>query len=601
MGAMSIPGCIPGLREPIPWRPLVRSVPRPPRLSTGRRPQTTPPVPVPMGQREQDLARQRPSTPAWPLPLPVQEREVNSTKPEKTSTPRRGRPAPRPLELEEVQYGDEDELLMELPPLEWAGTPKMQKTKEGNACCRITTAAPQWSLNLNLNLRPPRIMRTVEIEPADHPKSKETASKHRVITVSEHDLQRFGRDVGKLRECQVEMTRPASEPEKELGTPQMQLSFKSAFKMKCSAETELRDPWRGQANPEFTRAPSELDRFINQVWSPDLTVTDAWPARDRAGWAFDDDGGRLPLLRRLGERRHSIDGVRDVRRNFSGAELDGAPLVRASSTGGRPPSSTRRAWRSVSQATEDQNGEIHSVPEVFFLATPKKQRCAGRYDLVADEFPNGFPLWKQRGGEHWIFTGTNGRWYVGGVREKILKFQCSSGSIRSRHAHGSRTPHRPGVAWLVLDHGCWTEDPEILLGTQAPVQPPDTLQLVSSTGEEDWVGIYENFSEWANGYPLWKLVGGGRWLYSDNGRWYVGGPEKRERWFQSQTEGDDDVTFLRSEAHGGAWPDRSRGWERCEEAVWRSDSSIVVAAGPRPSRPREANELPFYLQDEQDR
>lgn len=82
------------------------------------------------------------------------------------------------------------------------------------------------------------------------------------IVVKEADLRRCGHDLKLLRKYQL---RPRSE-EPAPPNAELEMSFKSAFAQRCRMGQELRDPWEGMKNPEYTRGHSEQDLVLNQVW-----------------------------------------------------------------------------------------------------------------------------------------------------------------------------------------------------------------------------------------------------------------------------------------------------------------------------------------------
>lgn len=95
--------------------------------------------------------------------------------------------------------------------------------------------------------------------------------KMREIVVRESDLRKYGNDIRKLNKAQV---RPPSPGSVSVAT-NLDMSFKSAFALRCRDGSELRDPWQGMKNPEFSREQSEQDLVLNQVW------INAMPARKK--------------------------------------------------------------------------------------------------------------------------------------------------------------------------------------------------------------------------------------------------------------------------------------------------------------------------------
>eukprot|EP00662_Eupelagonemidae_sp_cell21_P048520 gene48520-biopygen94089 len=62
------------------------------------------------------------------------------------------------------------------------------------------------------------------------------------------------------------------------------------------------------------------------------------------------------------------------------------------------------------------------------------------YVLVDGELPNGHPLWKQVAADRWLYSGTDGRWYVGDTEEKEKGFKCVIGFVFCPTLHGGRSP-----------------------------------------------------------------------------------------------------------------------------------------------------------------
>ncbi|CAK9089521.1 unnamed protein product [Durusdinium trenchii] len=77
------------------------------------------------------------------------------------------------------------------------------------------------------------------------------------IHVTEEDLKRYGHDLTKLREHQVQ---PWERRHRE-----RTLSFGESFEETCRKPAEVLDPWRNLPEPERLRPPNEGDLFLNQV------------------------------------------------------------------------------------------------------------------------------------------------------------------------------------------------------------------------------------------------------------------------------------------------------------------------------------------------
>lgn len=95
---------------------------------------------------------------------------------------------------------------------------------------------------------------------------------------------------------------------------------------------------------------------------------------------------------------------------------------------------------------------------------------SGEYLLVPGERPNGMPLWKLRGGEMWLYFGTNRRWYVGGRDAKDWKFQCQAGFIYSEPEANGASPDRVAGGWARFQNGIFVADPSITVQVAQPAR-----------------------------------------------------------------------------------------------------------------------------------
>lgn len=214
-------------------------------------------------------------------------------------------------------------------------------------------------------------------------------------------------------------------------------------------------------------------------------------------------------------------------------------------------------------------------PRALCVVSPNGQhRCAGEYVLVAGEMVNGLPLWKQRGGKCFLYSGTNGSWIIGGNDAKEKDFKCSRGVIYSKRSHGGLMPEAVGCVWLRLSGEKFHEDASILVSIK-----PLPLYVRSPNGQQRCSGEYVPVADkMANGQPLWEHIGGKCWLYSgSNGMWIIGGNDAKEKDFQC-TRG---VIYCKT-AHGGLTPDKMFGvWLRLEGETFREDAAISVSTQPQ--------------------
>mmetsp|Transcript_72495 Transcript_72495/g.208029 ORF Transcript_72495/g.208029 Transcript_72495/m.208029 type:complete len:546 (+) Transcript_72495:75-1712(+) len=151
---------------------------------------------------------------------------------------------------------------MEDSPLEWTKTPTKKIVTDGNMLCSMSEPAKAGESRANK----PFLKSPLCLEPtaASSPKIAPRASSKgvREIVVKEADLRRYGNDLRKLKECQVHQIFPGAASSKK----EFELSFKSAFALRCRIGAELRDPWQDMKNPEFSREQNEQDLVLNQVW-----------------------------------------------------------------------------------------------------------------------------------------------------------------------------------------------------------------------------------------------------------------------------------------------------------------------------------------------
>uniref|UniRef100_A0A7S4QDQ3 Uncharacterized protein n=1 Tax=Alexandrium monilatum TaxID=311494 RepID=A0A7S4QDQ3_9DINO len=86
--------------------------------------------------------------------------------------------------------------------------------------------------------------------------------------------------------------------------------------------------------------------------------------------------------------------------------------------------------------------------KMLCVISPTGQReCAGTYLLVEGTTANGHPIWRQEGGERWLYSGTTGRWCIGGKDVQEDNFQRNSGFISQTAAHKGVMPDRMSGVW----------------------------------------------------------------------------------------------------------------------------------------------------------
>jgi len=121
------------------------------------------------------------------------------------------------------------------------------------------------------------------------------------------------------------------------------------------------------------------------------------------------------------------------------------------------------------------------LPAELQIESPNKQRaCAGIYELVPERCAHGRSVWQKRDNQapRWLFTGSDGRWYIGGPVSEQQGFNCNSGYICHTDLDCSR-PDLVDGPWLWGDSADWYPDCAII------VQPPAKGELRDGKGGTD--------------------------------------------------------------------------------------------------------------------
>eukprot|EP00416_Gambierdiscus_australes_P030363 CAMPEP_0171086836 /NCGR_PEP_ID=MMETSP0766_2-20121228/19786_1 /TAXON_ID=439317 /ORGANISM="Gambierdiscus australes, Strain CAWD 149" /LENGTH=442 /DNA_ID=CAMNT_0011544505 /DNA_START=127 /DNA_END=1455 /DNA_ORIENTATION=- len=110
-------------------------------------------------------------------------------------------------------------------------------------------------------------------------------------------------------------------------------------------------------------------------------------------------------------------------------------------------------------------GVAEAAPLVLRVVSPSNQvGCTGEYELTltaGGEYDLKHPVWKKKGGDRWIYSGDDGRWYIGGVACSHLHFHCAGGFIFHPSEHRGILPHRMVGHWEWGGGVSWHTDPSI--------------------------------------------------------------------------------------------------------------------------------------------
>jgi hypothetical protein len=144
-----------------------------------------------------------------------------------------------------------------------------------------------------------------------------------------------------------------------------------------------------------------------------------------------------------------------------------------------------RSPKGTQDGQDSRFREATSIPSSLEVSVPREvEHCSGMYVLVPSRLPNGFPLWKQLHGDHFLFSGTGGRWFIGDDEEENLNFVCNAGIIVSREFHHGEPPNyldgRGG--WQRFDGEKWVNDGDISVAIGAHSSVPSNLRESGGVG-----------------------------------------------------------------------------------------------------------------------
>lgn len=150
-----------------------------------------------------------------------------------------------------------------------------------------------------------------------------------------------------------------------------------------------------------------------------------------------------------------------------------------------------------------------------FLKVEMPESCkefGGIYRLVPGKFPNGYPLWTQNDGEHYIFAGLDDLVLFGDEQQAKNNFACAEGIIASVQAHEGKMPHQVKAWQMDDDDSGWVEDQAIVVKALSPADRPTTATksqpismessgTSSSSGDEnEGVDAFDPNSKLGQGY-----------------------------------------------------------------------------------------------------
>mmetsp|Transcript_23312 Transcript_23312/g.73393 ORF Transcript_23312/g.73393 Transcript_23312/m.73393 type:complete len:239 (+) Transcript_23312:646-1362(+) len=235
---------------------------------------------------------------------------------------------------------------------------------------------------------------------------------------------------------------------------------------------------------------------------------------------------------------------------------------------------------------------------MWVRSLPFQPQLTGRYDRLEGREANAQPVWRQAGGPGWIYSSTEGVWFVTVHEHCVGK---TGGIIGGLKEHGGAPPQDmaewkrwggPVAGWLPDEAVALTasqeqgeqweaEKAKAMEGRHA--QAPQALALQAPAASPELAGRYVLAAGRSfNAQPLWKQEAGPCWLYADSfGFW---------RFTDNETKMEEGGSFIQSSdlAAPSLWPQEVTEWKRdgggcgCDggekPAEWVLDPDIAVTA-----------------------
>lgn len=276
--------------------------------------------------------------------------------------------------------------------LEWTLLPQSVVCEEegSGTVCRVRLPA-----NSGQRVHKIHLTRSTRIEPkaslsksAHKPPSIPTHRREKQedhIHVTESDFRRCGSDLKLLRECQLH-PKTLSEPELQLqpDTP-LDLSFRSAFELRCREKNEILDPWRNHSS-EFAGWLAGVPCSLLSVSPESLDLPDVFAPSSASTRASSAQSSPTESERGAPRSASGLTFRKRMSRNRSSQ-----PDVRRRSDGRRSPSHSHVSGRSghecriddavVSQATSKYTSPIQPLS---LEADPPADDSQRRYGSAAD-------------------------------------------------------------------------------------------------------------------------------------------------------------------------------------------------------------------------
>jgi len=228
--------------------------------------------------------------------------------------------------------------------------------------------------------------------------------------------------------------------------------------------------WCEEAAQLGVTVPPEIDLALDDLKSEEAARLARWESE-----------ASLAALATTAFHRRDIEALRDLAEQAqrAGSDPSAALAALAALTGDLQEDDTESAGitgtpgascSSFSFPAQSSNGAEPEEEELerLYVSSPNGQaHCFGMYVLVREEKPNGMPVWRQLGGERWLYADKDGRWSIGSNKVREKNFNCSAGFIFCPEPHGGIMPHEMKM-WCRWDEGKnkWAKDDEITVASE---------------------------------------------------------------------------------------------------------------------------------------
>lgn len=235
---------------------------------------------------------------------------------------------------------------------------------------------------------------------------------------------------------------------------------------------------------------------------------------------------------------------------------------------------------------------------MWVKSLPHQPQVTGRYGLVDGRSASGQPVWRQEGGPGWLYSSTEGVWFVTVHEFCVGK---TGGIIGCLEEHKGSPPQdmKSWKRWGGPNDG-WTPDESVAVTGDAEVgaqwetakaqqlelrfaDVPQAFTLTSPGAHSALAGKYHIVAgQTSNSQPLWRQDGGSGWLYADSfGFWRFTDDEAKISEAGSVIQSADILA-------PSQWPHEIKEWKRdgggcgCDggdnKAEWELDTQISVSA-----------------------